>query len=143
MFLGSNTALTQYLDNKQNVWATYMRETTNASWSSDRELAIKYVLERSAEQLAQEFKQDDAFWSHKICEFMNNATDQDVTRVAVVAGNYILDSSVAGDAANITLAALRLACASRKTQNWAVPIAVGGVLFISLILLVTGGNNQS
>ena len=82
MFPVNNTALAQYLGNKQNVWATYMRQATNDTWSSDRELAIKYVIERSAEQLAEEFKQDDAFWSHKICEFMNNSTDQDVTHIA-------------------------------------------------------------
>ncbi len=142
MFPVNNTALAQYLGNKQNVWATYMRQATNDTWSSDRELAIKYVIERSAEQLAEEFKQDDAFGSHKICEFMNNSTDQDVTHIAVAAGAYILDASV-GAAANITLSALRLACASRQTQNWALPILAAGAVLVGLIAIFSGGNDKS
>lgn len=142
MFPANETVLTQYLGNKQKIWADAMRRATHNAWKSDSDLAKEYVIERGAEQLAEEFKQDETFWSLKICDFMHNSTDQAVAHAAVQAGTYVLDASV-GAAADITLSALRVACASRQTQNWAAPIlGVGAVLILLIAIFGTRGNNS-
>lgn len=124
MTLVNDNVLAEYLRNKQVTWATHMRGLQNDPWHLDNDLAKLYVTNRGATKLAEEFQQDRAFATQKICEFMKNRSDREATHMAVAVGVYVLDASAVGVAAILEIAATTIAltavCLSLKQsrESW-------------------------
>ena len=128
-----------YIQAKQTQWAGKERRQTRRV-GQDHELAAAYVIRTQAPALAQEFENDEEFINQKICDFINNARDEEITSLTVSLAGWTVPGLVV-DAASITLDALRIACRSKKGQNLALPIlAVGAGLL--LLLLAFGGKGK-
>jgi len=115
-----------------------------AQWRQDSALQgfqslSEYLTKRGAPSLADEFRQDDQFWSERICEFVSSTRGEELTGViSTVSGFWDADLGIA---ASVVIGGIQLACASRRTEGLAAPLAiVGGLLLVVVLsLLATNG----
>ena len=134
----------QYMRLKHQEWVSAARLETGDYSSPDPAMAARYIHSRDYEGLADEFRRDNRFASHRICEFMNNTTDESVTGVVVSAGGMMFGGDLVA-APGIVLAALRMVCGSPKTENLAAPIVIAAVAVGVVVVLVSvfgGGQGE-
>lgn len=126
---GDRLAFQRYLQAKRSQW---VREAFGKE-----QTVGQYIQGRGTEGLAAEFRSDNTFWSENICGFLASSSREDTTSaIATIEGFWDPELGVV---ASIVLAALELACASRRTENLAGPIAVFGAIGLLLIILAIFG----
>ena len=127
---GDLTSFQRYMGNKVAQWRQ------DAALHGFQRLS-GYLTQRGAPGLADEFRNDDQFWSERVCEFVSSTRGDELTRViSTVSGFWDADLGVA---ASVVIGGIQLACSSRRTEGLAAPLAiVGGLALLVLVLSLLG-----
>ncbi len=133
MPLGYLQASRQYWNQKRHQWVARVLSAHYPPLTTSQAVST-YIRTQGRARLIAELQHDNAVFSGRICETINNPEFDLATEVGLdVIGGF---DPWASEALGILTDAVQAVCASRRTQNVAPPLLLAGLAGLLLVVLV-------